>query len=147
MSSGPDPAALDTLRGGIGAGSPLMTFAEAVLAQAGRPLGASADPAREMHVAETLARLLAGDSGGATVTRAASGPSDAPPVQPIGELLADPLLLSAFFQNIDLLDEAGSAEGDRVATWVMTALEAISGLRRPVGAPPGARPTRDPEGG
>lgn len=147
MSFGPDPAALDALRGGIGAGSALMPFAAAVLAQAGRPLGAPADPAREMHVAETLVRLLAGGSAGTIVAEGAARPRHAPAAEPIGELLADPLLLSAFFQNIDLLDETGSVEGDRVAAWVMAALEAISGPSRPVGAPPGARPTRNPEGG
>lgn len=115
-----------------------MPFAEAVLAQAGRPLGTAADPAREMRVAATLARLLA---------EYGSRPSDAPAVEPIRELVADPLLLSAFFQNIDLLYETGAAEGPRIATWVMDALEAISGMRRPGGAPPAARPPRDPECG
>lgn len=109
---------LDDLRARAGAGSPLVAFADAVLAQAGRPLGAAPDPAREERVADALARLL-------DLARE----RDAPAAAAVPVLLADPLLLAACFQNVDLLYDAGAPQGDRVGDWVMAALESVSGGR------------------
>ncbi|HEY0970328.1 MAG TPA: hypothetical protein VGE02_05060, partial [Gemmatimonadales bacterium] len=96
-----------------------LAFAEQVTRQVAHPLGATHDgraPAeRERAVAARVAEILRTARGGdAAAAHAAT-------------LLADDVpLLSAFFQNLDLLP-AGDATSDAVALLVMEAMGLLGG--------------------
>lgn len=110
----PAERVLEDERAQRGAADAVARFAAAVLAQAGRPIGAAPDPEREARVSDEVTRLLELAAG-----------SGAPPAA-VRALAADPLLLAACFQNVDLLYDAGAPEGDRIGEWVMAALDAVS---------------------
>jgi len=92
-----------------------LPFLEAVVLQSAHPLGLDAPAAdaaeRERHAAELVLDLLFG--AGAAITR----PDGA------ARLRAEPLVLAAFFQNIDLLYLHGFGSADAVSELVMRALE------------------------
>ena len=76
-----------------------LPFATAVAVQLAHPPGTTGDETAERAAADRIARLL-----------------DAAAASDAGEaLLADPALLSAVFQNLDLLDEAASPRADAVS--------------------------------
>jgi hypothetical protein len=101
------------LRAALGATSPTLPFAEAVVMQMARPAGDPPDAARERDTALRVARLLAlRERPPSVADRRASS-----------LLQEDAVLLAAFFQNVDLLYDAGDPEADRVSRWIMTALE------------------------
>lgn len=108
--------ALAVLRACLGERSPSLAFAEAVLAQAGHPIGVPRDPAREAAVASTLCALL---------ERVDDGQASATAGDAVASLVGDPELLAAFFQNVDLLYGAAAPEADRIAAWIMAAVEEV----------------------
>jgi hypothetical protein len=98
-------------------GARALPFAEAVVAQVAHPLGGPpvARPARrERAVGRRVLRLLEGSVGtAAEVERAARA------------LAAEPPLLSAAFQNVDLLYAHRCPAADRVSLLVMGAIERL----------------------
>ncbi|HET6231990.1 MAG TPA: hypothetical protein VFE05_18095 [Longimicrobiaceae bacterium] len=90
-------------------------FVDAVVAQVARPLGVRDVPASaEARVRAVVANLIA----------RASDPTPAARV-PAELLVADLVLLAAFFQNVDLLYDGGYAHADAVSMLVMHALELL----------------------
>lgn len=126
----------------LGRGAPARRFAEIVIEQAGRPPGATASERREASVVEAVCAILSHaaslaepvDRGGARL-------------DPVATLAADPVLLSAFFQNVDLLYQADAPEADRVGAWILAAVGRI-GRTDSGGSEDGERSVRPaPEGG
>jgi hypothetical protein len=110
-----EPAAA-VLEDALGAGHAALPFAAAVVRQlegvpepgGGTRLRAPAASAR------TVAALVRG-------CERPGGPADGAPAA----LAADPPLLAAFFQNVDLLYRYGHPHADAVGALVMRALEAL----------------------
>ncbi len=105
-----------------GCGDDLLAFAAQVTRQVAHPLGAGHDGApspveRERAVGERTAAIV----------RAACGGDDAAAVTHAATLLADDVaLLSAFFQNLDMLPTPDAA-GDAIAMLVMEAMGRLGG--------------------
>ena len=96
----------------IGLGA--LPFAEAVVLQCAQPLGAAPSDdavAIEARVAEQVIRLVA-ESGRGVHAASAAGE----------ELAGDPVLLSSFFQNLDLLPVDGGAPVHGIALAVSAAV-------------------------
>jgi hypothetical protein len=87
-----------------------LTFLAAVVAQAALPLG--------LRVPEP--ELAGRESRVASLALAVLDPADAAAAE---RLRGEPVLLAAFFQNIDLLYRHGYPRADAVAMLVMRALE------------------------
>lgn len=100
-------ATLDWLRGRFGADGAALPFARAVTLQLARPPGRAASAAAELEAARRVAEPLEAPAAPGAPAR----------------LAADPELLAAFFQNVDLLFAHGFPGADQVALLVMTALE------------------------
>lgn len=105
----------------------VLPFAEAVVRQVAHPLGAPAVDAaehrdRELRVAERFAAIL----------RLACGADGRPAGHDEGAdrgaalLAGDAALLSACFQNTDLLPHAGAPVADAVALLVLRAMERLA---------------------
>lgn len=93
------PPALRRLRTRLAAEPDALPFAEAVATQLAHPPGAQGDPDAERAAVDRIVGFLAAAAGG--------GDGD--------DLLADPALLSAVFQNLDLLYAPGIHPPDGVA--------------------------------
>ena len=95
----------------------VLAFIEAVVLQVARPLGAGRRRGilrREGELGDRVLALLTASLGDEeTVERAA------------GELAADFPLLSAFFQNLDLLPASGSTSADAIPLLVVMALSRL----------------------
>lgn len=119
MSPSRDPSApaLAVLEAALGRDDPALGFARAVLVQVALPPGAAQDPVAEMAAARAIAGVLA---------RRAE-PAGADGRTPARVLAADPVLLAAFFQNVDLLYDAASPDADRVSGWIMEAVGRVGG--------------------
>ena len=89
-------------------------FVEAVVLQTARPLGVPPRRGIIVRESELIARVVA--------LLEASVRGDERLVPAATELAADPQLLSAFFQNLDLLPPSGSPRADAVAILVVMAL-------------------------
>ena len=111
--------------GGLDPG--LVAFVEAVVLQTARPLGAARRRGIIRREAELVDRVVA--------LLAASVRGDERLVPAAADLAGDAPLLSAFFQNLDLLPPAGSPISDAAAMLVMMALgileEAKEGRQHP----------------
>lgn len=112
-SPAPETAAL--LRERLGDRDPALPFAEAVVLQAAHPLGRAATKRREVETAARVADIL-------HERRSGSQPGEA-----AAALAADPELLAAFFQNIDLLYAQADPHADVVSGWIMRALPGPAG--------------------
>lgn len=117
---GRSPTSGLSLRERLGSASPALRFAGAVVDQAAHPLGAVASEGREASVVEAVCAILAH----AAAFDAPAGPGDSA-LDPVQTLVGDPVLLSAFFQNVDLLYEAEAPEADRVGAWILAAVGRI----------------------
>ena len=96
----------------------LVEFIEAVVLLVAHPLGDPETPA-------TAAELATADRVIALVQRAVAGESEA--VDAAGELAAEPEMLAAFFQNLDVLPGGGHRAAEDIALLVMLALGRIDG--------------------
>ena len=96
----------------------LVEFVEAVVLLVAHPLGDPETPA-------TAPELAAADRVIALVQRAAADESEA--VDAAGELAAEPEMLAAFFQNLDLLPGGGHRAADAVTLLVLLALGRLDG--------------------
>ncbi len=103
-------------------GEKLVAFVEAVVLMVAHPLGAvNADwIASELATAERVVGLLQRSLAGEDVVAAAAD-----------ELAAEPAMLAAFFQNLDLLPTGGHRAADAVALLVMLGLSRLEEIGRP----------------
>ena len=92
----------------------VQAFVEAVVLQTARPLGTAPRRGIVQRESELVGRV--------TALLEASVGGDERLVPAATELAADPELLSAFFQNLDLLPPSGAPLGDAVAMLVVMAL-------------------------
>ena len=114
----------------------VLSFAEAVVRQVAHPLGAPPVDAaehrdRELRVAERFAavlRLACGADGRSTGHDSAGHDAevDAEVDRAAALLAGDAALLSACFQNTDLLPHAGAPAADAVALLVLRAMERLA---------------------
>ena len=110
----------------------VLPFAEAVVRQVAHPLGAPPVDAtehhdRELRVAERFAAILrlACGADGRAPGRDSTG-QDAEVDRAAALLAGDAALLSACFQNTDLLPHAGAPAADAVALLVLRAMERLA---------------------
>jgi hypothetical protein len=94
----------------------LVEFVETVVLLVAHPLGDPEVPASAPELA-TADRVIA------LVERALAG--DTQGAEAAGDLAADPEMLAAFFQNLDLLPRGGHRAADAVALLVMLALSRL----------------------
>src|SRR5699024_7487521 len=102
-------------------GDEVVAFAAQVTRQVAHPLGATPDdglspPERERAWAERIAAIVGASCGG----------DDAAAAHAATLLAGDVPLLSAFFQNLDMLP-TGNAAGDAIAMLVMEAMGRLGG--------------------
>lgn len=116
-SRDPSAPALAALAAALGPADPALPFARAVLVQVALAPGAERDPEDELSTAHAIAGVL----------MMPEGPIDSAGPTPARALAGDPVLLAAFFQNIDLLYDAGSPHADRVSGWIMEAVGMVGG--------------------
>lgn len=116
-SRDPSPPALAALEAALGGDDPALPFARAVLVQVALQPGAARDPSAELAAARAIAGVLA--------RRTETVGADE--CDPVRTLAADPVLLAAFFQNVDLLYDAASPDADRVSGWIMEAVGMVGG--------------------
>lgn len=142
MPSHTDAAARSALHAALGeeGTGAVLPFLEAVVQQAALPLGEAVPvaeaPERERRTTEQVVELL-------LVARSAMGEQgEKYPDEAAERLRAHPLLLAAFFQNIDLLYQHGYPHADAVSLLIMRALEEPSGdPDRGVSGPSPAEPS------
>jgi hypothetical protein len=105
-------------------GETLVAFVEAVVLQVAHPLGGMGEHQRtpEVAVANQVIGLLGRSLGGEGVVADAAD-----------ELAAEPAMLAAFFQNLDLLPAGGHRAADAVALLVVLALSRLEETGRPPG--------------
>lgn len=116
----------------------VLPFAEAVLRQAGQPLGGSEDADRESCTADLVCDLL-----DRAEEKVRSDPGQMEGARLHEALGSDPLLLAAVFQNVDLLYQADASEADVVGRWVMSAIESLGVARPDHGSDDRPAPTED----
>lgn len=107
--------------------APVLGFAAVVVRQVAHPLGAppgdaAEAEAREQRVAARLAAALRAACGNDTH----SAPDDVELDRAAALLASDPVLLSACFQNTDLLPPNGGPVADHVALIILRALERLA---------------------
>ena len=121
------PAARAHVRAAAAAGAlgeEIVEFVDAVALLVAHPLGGATarEGAFELSTADRVLRLLERSLGGeAVVTDAA------------GELAAEPEMLAAFFQNLDLLPAGGHPAADAIPLLVVLALSRLEEMGRPSG--------------
>jgi hypothetical protein len=95
-------------------GTAVLPFLEAVVQLTAHPLGEPSRQGNEAHESEVVQRVLPLVEASLGDERAAAAAA--------GTLAADPDLLGAFFQSLDLLPAGAYPPGDSISVLVMMAL-------------------------